>query len=39
MGAAGVGVLAAVVEMAGGVPLRFVALKLKGPPGYKVVVF
>lgn len=36
---AGAAVPAAVVEMVGTVPARFVAVKLKGPPGKSVVIF
>lgn len=39
MGTAGVAVAAAVVVMFDGAPARFVAVKLKGPPGNPVVIF
>lgn len=39
IGAAGVAVLAALVEIAAGTAERFVALKLNGPPNDPVVIF
>jgi hypothetical protein len=39
LGTAGVAVAAAVVVMLGGVPARFVAVNVKGPPARPVVIF